>query len=410
MRDYFQLAAGGFAGSVRLTAETSLPTISDAMKRTIAIFIGTRPEAIKFAPIVAALRDDAELQPLVICTGQHREMLVPLFELFQMTMDVELHAMEPSQSLAGLTSRLISRIDEAILETRPDYSLVQGDTTTAMCAALASFYRAVPVGHVEAGLRTGDLRAPFPEEGNRRIISALASLNFAPTEMARQALLAEQIPPDRILVTGNTVIDALLMELDRQRRPIAKDEIDQSLRRTVGADWANWEMILVTGHRRENFGGGFDQICEAINRLASLRPESLIVYPVHLNPQVQEAVARHLHPRENVRLIPPAPYPEFTALLAQCKLVLTDSGGVQEEAPVLGKPVLVMRTTTERPEGIIAGGVKLVGADADRIVKEAMHLLGDDEAYRQMAQSRSPYGDGNAASRIIQRLREELVR
>jgi UDP-N-acetylglucosamine 2-epimerase (non-hydrolysing) len=375
------------------------------MTRTIAIFIGTRPEAIKMAPIVAALRQEPGLRPLVISTGQHREMLTPLLDLFQISVDVELAAMEPSQTLAGLSAKLLLRMDEAIAATSPDYALVQGDTTSAMCGALACFYRGVAVGHVEAGLRTGNLREPFPEEGNRRIISPLASLHFAPTETARQALLAEQIADDRIVVTGNTVVDALLLELERQRHAAIQSKIHDSLAEKIGDDWSRRTVILVTGHRRENFGAGFEEICTALDRLAALQPATLVVYPVHLNPRVREVVERRLAGRENIRLTPPLAYPEFVALLAVCKLALTDSGGVQEEAPTLGKPVLVMRNTTERPEGVAAGGVLLVGAKADCIVAETSRLLADEDVYQRMAQSRNPYGDGKAAKRIVDRIR-----
>jgi UDP-N-acetylglucosamine 2-epimerase (non-hydrolysing) len=288
--------------------------------------------------------------------------------------------------------------------------LVQGDTTTVLAAALASFYRRIPIGHVEAGLRTGNLRSPFPEEANRRLTSPLVDLHFAPTETARQALLAERLPDDSILVTGNTVVDALFMELRRQEQSGVQAAMRLELDGLLGKDWSARPFVLVTGHRRENFGEGFEQICTALDELARGRPDMLIVYPVHLNPAVKEVVHARLAGRENIRLVPPQPYDKFVALAAACRLILTDSGGVQEEAPSLGKPVLVMRDTTERPEGVAAGAVKLVGALADRIVAESIHLLTDQAAYDQMARCVNPYGDGHAAPRIASRVWEFLNR
>jgi UDP-N-acetylglucosamine 2-epimerase (non-hydrolysing) len=380
------------------------------MKRKIAVFFGTRPEAIKMAPIIAGLRRTEDMTPLVISTGQHREMVDQVIELFGIKVDLELAAMEPNQTLAGLTSKLIERIDSALARLKPDFCLVQGDTTTVLAAALASFYRRLPIGHVEAGLRTGNLASPFPEEANRRLVSPLVDLHFAPTEAARQALLAERIPDSAISVTGNTVIDALLMELTRQQAPGVKDRLASRIGETAGRDWNSRPFVLVTGHRRENFGEGFEQICAALEQLAARRPEMLVIYPVHLNPRVKEVVHARLGSRENIRLIPPQPYAEFIALAAASRLILTDSGGVQEEAPSLGKPVLVMRDTTERPEGVEAGGVMLVGPKADRIVAESLRLLSVAAAYREMAQARNPYGDGRATPRIIERLRTRLSR
>ncbi len=360
------------------------------------------------APVVAALRGQDGLEPVVVNAGQHREMIRQVIDLFGIAVDADLDAMEPNQSLAGLTSRLVERCDRALAELAPDMVLVQGDTTTVLCAALASFYRRVPIGHVEAGLRTGNIASPFPEEANRRLTSPLTDLHFAPTETARQALLAERIPDDRILVTGNTVIDALLMEVARQRRPEVHAALRVELAGRAGGDVFERPLILVTGHRRENFGGGFEQICDALDELARRRPELVIVYPVHLNPRVQDVVHARLAARENIRLIPPQPYAQFVALAAASRLILTDSGGVQEEAPSLGKPVLVMRDTTERPEGVAAGAVKLVGPNSDRIVAEALRLLDDDDAYAAMARVVNPYGDGAAAPRIARRVAEFL--
>jgi UDP-N-acetylglucosamine 2-epimerase (non-hydrolysing) len=378
------------------------------MTKRIAVFMGTRPEAIKMAPVVAALRDAEGLEPIVISTGQHREMLQQVIDLFGIKVDAELAAMEPSQSLAGLTARLVERIDRALAELTPDMVLVQGDTTTVLCAALASFYRRIPIGHIEAGLRTGTIDSPFPEEANRRLTSPLVSLHFAPTETARQALLAEQISDGRILVTGNTVIDALVMELRRQEQPSVRGTLQDEFAALLGSDWRKQPVVLVTGHRRENFGEGFEQICTALDELSRERPELLIVYPVHLNPRVKEVVHARLGDRPNIRLVPPQPYAQFVALASACRLILTDSGGVQEEAPTLGKPVLVMRDTTERPEGVAAGAVKLVGPRADRIVAESLRLLTDEAAYARMSQASNPYGDGHAAERIVARIRQEF--
>jgi UDP-N-acetylglucosamine 2-epimerase (non-hydrolysing) len=375
------------------------------MPKRIAVFIGTRPEAIKMAPVVAALRAAEGLEPLVVNAGQHREMIQQVIDLFGIAVDADLEAMQPNQTLTGLTARVVERADAALARLAPDMVLVQGDTTTVLCAALASFYRRIPIGHVEAGLRTGNLASPFPEEANRRLVSPLVDLHFAPTETARQALLAERIPAERILVTGNTVIDALLMELRRQERPEVRGALHAALAELVGGDWLDRPLILVTGHRRENFGEGFEQICAALDELARQR-DLLIVYPVHLNPRVKEVVHARLGERENIRLIPPQPYSLFVALAAASRLILTDSGGVQEEAPTLGKPVLVMRDTTERPEGVAAGAVKLVGPHADRIVAETQRLLTDRNAYEQMARVANPYGDGAAAPRIADRVRE----
>lgn len=371
----------------------------------VAVFIGTRPEAIKMAPVVAALKADNQLEPVVVNAGQHREMIQQVIDLFSIQVDADLDVMVKDQTLAGLTSRLVSRIDEALAELAPDFVLVQGDTTTVLCAALASFYRKIPFGHVEAGLRTGNLHSPFPEEANRRLVSPLAELHFAPTETSRDALLAERIPAERITVTGNTVIDALHMEVARQEQLEIASQLQAELAVLVGDQLEGKEMVLITGHRRENIGEGFLQICDAIRQLAELRPNALFVYPVHLNPRVKDVVHAKLGDLANVRLVAPQPYTQFVALARASRLILTDSGGVQEEAPSLGKPVLVMRDTTERPEGVAAGAVKLVGPHAVRIVKEALALLTDQKAYDAMAQTANPYGDGKAAERIVERVR-----
>lgn len=369
--------------------------------KTVDVFMGTRPEAIKMAPVVAAFQKSAGLRCRVVATGQHREMFQQVAEQFGFAVDVDLAAMRPHQTLAGLTARLMKRIDGWLEAGHPDMALVQGDTTTVLVAALACFYRRIPIGHVEAGLRTGNIWAPFPEEVNRRLASPIVSLHFAPTQSAKAALLREGVSADAIEVTGNTVVDALLMELARQEEPGIRAAIDSSLSVVLGPDWPQRPFILITGHRRENFGEGIAQICEAITTLAARYPDHRFVYPVHLNPSVEGHVKRLLGGLSSVRLIPPQGYRNFVALMARCRLVLTDSGGVQEEAPSLGKPVLVMRDTTERPEGIEAGTARLVGPRARSIVEHTSRLLDDPKAYLAMANAVNPYGDGHAAERIV---------
>ena len=371
--------------------------------RTIAVFIGTRPEGIKMAPVIKALEAADGFRPLVISTGQHREMLDQVVDIFDLRVDEDLNVMLPNQSLATLTARLMERIDAALDKFKPDMALVQGDTTTVLTASLACFYRRIPVGHVEAGLRTGNLFSPFPEEANRRLAGVLADLHFAPTSVSRDNLLKEHVDPGAITVTGNTVIDALLMEQSRQNTDSAgiRRQIDQALAEHLPGDWRQVPYVLVTGHRRENFGEGFLQICKALAELARTFPEHRFIYPVHLNPNVQQPVNDILSGIDNIFLIPPQGYRNFVALMAHARVVLTDSGGVQEEAPSLAKPVLVMRDTTERPEGVAAGTVRLVGASAERIVAETSLLLGDEDAWAEMANARNPYGDGQASRRIV---------
>jgi len=377
-------------------------------KKRIAVFVGTRPEAIKMAPVIAALQRSSDFECTVVATGQHREMLRQVAKQFGFAVDADLDVMRPNQSLASLTARLMEAIDGWLASGEPDMALAQGDTTTVLCAALACFYRRVPIGHVEAGLRTGNLFSPFPEEANRKLVSVLAALHFAPTESARDALLHEGVPDAHIAVTGNTVIDALMLEIERQRDAGVQRAIDAALRDLIGADWATRPFVLVTGHRRENFGEGIAQICDAIAALASEFADHRFVYPVHLNPNVHEHVVERLQGVGNVSLIPPQDYQTFVALMSRCRLVLTDSGGVQEEAPSLGKPVLVMRDTTERPEGTTAGTALLCGADAERIIRETRRLLTDSKAYAAMATAKNPYGDGRASARIIERIREHF--
>jgi UDP-N-acetylglucosamine 2-epimerase (non-hydrolysing) len=360
-----------------------------------ALVIGTRPEAIKMAPVYQALAGGGEITPLLCNTAQHRELLDPILQTFGLVPDADLSLMTPGQTLAELCGRAIPALDRWLRDVKPDIVLVQGDTTTVLCAAMAAFYRNIPVGHVEAGLRTGDLQAPFPEEMNRVLTTRLTRWHFAPTQAARRNLLLEGVPDARIFVTGNPVIDALLQARQRMHR-MPQDQLLPSalLDRNIG------RIVLVTGHRRENFGAGFRNICRAIVKLAGMFQDHRFVYPVHLNPQVQQPVREYLDGLPNVLLLPPLNYLPFVALLDRAHLVLTDSGGVQEEAPSLGKPVLVLRETTERPEAVAVGTVKLVGTDTERIVREAARLLRDPEAHAAMARVQNPYGDGRAADRI----------
>lgn len=375
----------------------------------VAVLMGTRPEAIKMAGVIRQLAAHPGMEPWVVNTGQHRELIDQVIDLFDLPVDRRLDVMQPNQTLSSLTARLVERIDAMLADDRPDLVLVQGDTTTVLCGTLASFYRGIPVGHVEAGLRTGDLRAPFPEEANRRLTTPLVSLHFAPTTTSQQHLLDERVPASDIFVTGNTVIDALTWEVERQQTPDMASSLDLRLAELVGDEIASKPMVLVTGHRRENFGEGFDEICRALAELAGRFDDHLFVYPVHLNPKVREVVHAELSATPNIRLIGPQPYREFVALLARCRLVLTDSGGVQEEAPSLGKPVLVMRDTTERPEGVEAGTVRLVGARQRNIVEAVTQLLTDDAAYQAMAEVANPYGDGHAAERIIEAIAQRYL-
>ncbi len=369
--------------------------MSHAPKKVLIVF-GTRPAAIKMAPVVAALRQTAGIEPIVAVTAQHRQMLDQVLDLFTITPDEDLDVMEPGQTLQGLFSKILLGMCEVIGRHKPDLVLVHGDTSTTLASALAAFYNRVPVGHVEAGLRTGDIYAPWPEEANRCLTAPLTTMHFAPTQRARDNLRRENIDDGRILVTGNTVIDALLQVTNRI-------EHDAALRDSLTARFpfldASKKLILVTGHRRENFGGGFEQICQALRTLAD-RGDTQIVYPVHLNPNVQEPVNRLLGNHPAITLIPPQDYLPFVYLMSRAYLLITDSGGVQEEAPSLGKPVLVMRDVTERPEAVEAGTVVLVGTDTGRIVKEASRLLDDPAAYEKFSRSHNPYGDGTAAMRI----------
>lgn len=375
------------------------------MKKILLVF-GTRPEAIKMAPLVKALQKDAEHFETKVCvTAQHRQMLDQVLEVFEITPEYDLNIMAPNQDLYDITSKVLLGLRDVLKDFRPDVVLVHGDTTTSMAASLAAFYQQIPVGHVEAGLRTYNMLSPWPEEMNRQVTDRICTYYFAPTEKSRQNLLRECIDDKKIFVTGNTVIDALLMAVDIiDGKAGVKEQLHEELREK-GYAVGERPYILVTGHRRENFGDGFLHICRAIKEIAAMHPDMDIVYPVHLNPNVQKPVYELLSGLENVYLISPLDYLPFIYAMQHSTLLLTDSGGVQEEAPSLGKPVLVMRDTTERPEAVEAGTVKLVGTDAAAIVSNVTELLRNKEMYRQMSETHNPYGDGKACQRIIEALR-----
>ena len=374
------------------------------MKRVLIVF-GTRPEAIKMAPVVRAFRGQAEWETKVCVTAQHRAMLDQVLSLFGIEPDFDLNLMSASQTLEGLSARILEAMSTVLHAWRPDLVLVHGDTTTTFMASLACFYDRVPVGHVEAGLRTGNLEAPWPEEMNRRVTGLLARLHFAPTEAARRNLLAEAVAPETIEVTGNTVIDALSQTAGRLR---SEPALGLPLRGRFAFLRPERRLLLVTGHRRENFGEGLREICDALLRL-SRRQDLEIVYAVHLNPNVKGPVEAALDGVPNIHLIPPQDYLSFVYLMMTCHLLLTDSGGIQEEAPTLGKPVLVMREATERPEAVDAGTARLVGARADTIVRAVDELMDTPGAYEAMANRANPYGDGHAADRIVVRSRTFLA-
>ncbi|HMS19170.1 non-hydrolyzing UDP-N-acetylglucosamine 2-epimerase [uncultured Sphingorhabdus sp.] len=373
---------------------------SDQKYRVLSVF-GTRPEAIKMAPLVKALASADDIDGRVCVTAQHREMLDQVLDLFAINPDYDLNVMKPGQGLEDITAGVLKLLTPVLDDFQPDLVLVHGDTTTTLAASLAAYYRKIPVGHVEAGLRTGNIYSPWPEEVNRKVAGAIAGLHFAPTEQSKRNLLAEAVPETKILVTGNTVIDALLEVVDRLKRdPARMAEFEQRFRLDSGK-----RMILVTGHRRESFGDGFLRICEALASLAA-RDDVEIVYPVHLNPNVKGPVEERLSGFPNVHLIAPQDYLPFVYLMSRASIILTDSGGVQEEAPSLGKPVLVMRETTERPEAVEAGTVRLVGTDSKLIVSEVCRLLDDQSAYDAMSVAHNPYGDGKAVDRILSRIRQ----
>ena len=366
--------------------------------KKVSLIFGTRPEAIKLCPLVLELKKHPEFDVHVCVTGQHRQMLDQVLDVFNVRPDVDLNLMQPNQSLAGLTSRAITAIDRYLLEYKPDIVIIQGDTTTTFCAALTAFYRQIPVGHVEAGLRTWNKFSPFPEEINRIMTSRLADLHFAPTQWSKDNLIKEGIADNRIFVTGNTVIDALHIAVEKVRKN--PPEIPGLPSHMLNGDTKR-PLVLITGHRRENFGEGFENICSAISQLSIRFTDADFVYPVHLNPNVQKPVFDILSGRDNIYLIEPLAYLPFVALMDRCRIVLTDSGGVQEEAPSLGKPVLVMRDTTERPEAVDAGTVRLVGTDIEKITDSVSELLTDAQAYAAMARAVNPYGDGKACQRIV---------
>ncbi|PHJ40196.1 non-hydrolyzing UDP-N-acetylglucosamine 2-epimerase [Vibrio sp. PID17_43] len=369
-------------------------------KKVLTVF-GTRPEAIKMAPLVHALSADDRFEAKCCVTAQHREMLDQVLELFEITPDYDLNLMQPGQTLNDITARILLELKPVLQEFKPDVILVHGDTATTFAASLAAYYEQIEVGHVEAGLRTGNIYSPWPEEANRRLTGVLTKYHFAPTDTSKENLLRENFNPDDIFVTGNTVIDALLMVKD-------KIESDSDLNAALASQFPflddSKKLILVTGHRRESFGGGFERICEALAITAKQHPEAQILYPMHLNPNVREPVNRILADVDNVHLIEPQQYLPFVYLMTRANIILTDSGGIQEEAPSLGKPVLVMRDTTERPEAVAAGTVKLVGTDIDMIVSNLHVLLTDENAYQEMSFAHNPYGDGKACQRILNKL------
>ncbi len=377
------------------------------MKKKIMLVFGTRPEAIKMAPLYHALKAYPEQFETQVCvTAQHRQMLDQVLRVFEITPDIDLNLMKAGQDLFDVTASVLLGMRDVLRQHKPDALLVHGDTTTSLAAAMAGFYAGVPVGHVEAGLRTHDVYAPFPEEFNRQVASKVTRWHFAPTEFSQRNLLNECVDEDQITVTGNTVIDALLWVLARIESDAEQQaELTNFLNDRLPFAWQSERFVLITGHRRENFGDGFLQICEALKDLAALYPNVHLVYPVHLNPNVQQPVKSLLADLPNVHLIEPLDYKPFVYLLKHSHIVLTDSGGIQEEAPSMGKPVLVMRDVTERPEAVDAGTVILVGANRERIVANVSELLENDAAYKHMSRAHNPYGDGKACERIIDVLR-----
>jgi UDP-N-acetylglucosamine 2-epimerase (non-hydrolysing) len=380
------------------------------MPNKVLTIFGTRPEAIKLAPVIKALEAEQSITSVVCVTAQHRQMLDQVLRNFSIVPKHDLNIMAAGQDLFDITVRSLEGLKTVMEQEQPDLVLVQGDTTTAFTAGLAAYYSKVPLGHVEAGLRTYRKYSPFPEEINRRLVSTMADLHFAPTEWAKSNLLAERIPADRISVTGNTVVDALLWTVKQQQTPAQRDALQRLFRDNWGIavpPASGRRLILVTGHRRENFGKPFEEICLALRKLAE-KKDVEIIYPVHLNPNVQGPVRAILSGMPNIRLIEPLEHSPFVFLMSHSYLILTDSGGIQEEAPSLGKPVLVMRETTERPEGIEAGTVKLVGTSEAAIVREAGNLLDDRRQYESMSRSVNPYGDGRAAERIVSVILDSL--
>jgi len=378
-------------------------------KKIVLLVFGTRPEAIKMAPLCHTFLAEKGLQTLVCVTAQHREMLDQVLNVFELTPDIDLNLMKKGQDLGDITSSAILNMRDVLEEHKPDLVLVHGDTTTTMATSMACFYASVPVAHVEAGLRTHDINAPFPEEFNRRVASIIAEIHFAPTPLSKQNLVNEKVDGAKVCVTGNTVIDSLHWVLNKiESSPPVKLRINSLLDGYLPFDWKNSQYVLVTGHRRENFGNGFLNICDAISAVAAKHPNVHFIYPVHLNPNVQKPVNELLSAFDNVHLIPPLDYEPFVYLLNSCYLILTDSGGIQEEAPSLGKPVLVMRDVTERPEAVDAGTVILVGANKEAIFSNLEKLLTDSDCYQLMSQAHNPYGDGKACEKIVKFIKSRL--
>lgn len=374
------------------------------MKKKVLLVFGTRPEAIKMAPLALKLKQQEDCFETRVCvTGQHRQMLDQVLELFNLTPDFDLNLMKPGQTLSDITSGVLKGLEQVFAEWMPDVVLVHGDTATTFAASLAAYYHKISVGHVEAGLRTGDIYSPWPEEANRKLTGALTTYHFAPTQSSYNNLIKENISPENITVTGNTVIDALLTVKEKVEND---QEIISQFEQQFNFLDLNKKLILVTGHRRENFGQGFLNICSALANIAKQHPEVQIVYPVHLNPNVQKPVNDLLSDISNIHLIVPQDYLPFVYLMNRSYLILTDSGGIQEEAPSLGKPVLVMRDTTERPEAVDAGTVKLVGTDAVLIQQSVIELLENPDLYQTMAAAHNPYGDGTACQQIIHALKK----
>ena len=371
--------------------------------KNILVVFGTRPEAIKMAPLILKMKKDPSFDLKVCITAQHREMLDQVLKIFGIEADYDLDLMSPGQGLVNLTGKILSSVTKVLDEVNPDLVVVHGDTTTTFSATLAAYYKRIPVAHIEAGLRTGNNYSPWPEEGNRRLTSVLADYHFAPTEISKANLISENINDDSIFITGNTVVDALFLAKNKIESDIM---LKRNLEKMFPFISSDKKTILVTGHRRESFGGGFERICEAIPLVATKNKDVVIIYPVHLNPLVQEPVKRILGDLSNVYLVEPADYLPFVFLMMKSYLILTDSGGIQEEAPSLGKPVLVMRDTTERPEGLLAGSIKLVGTTSEVISSNIQLLLDDDEVYRAMSIAHNPYGDGTASEKICTILKE----
>lgn len=377
------------------------------MRNVLSVF-GTRPEAIKMAPVVKTLEASADFHSMVCITAQHREMIDQVLDLFRIKPDYDLDIMKKNQTLSEITTRVMENMCGILRKVKPDLVLVQGDTTTAFVTALSAFYEQIPVGHIEAGLRTNNLKSPYPEEANRQLIGRLAAFHFAPTETSKSNLMGENVPEDRIFVTGNTIIDALYMvkkRIDAYDSDKLKERISPDVMQIIDG---KKPYILVTCHRRENFGKGLADICSALKMISNHRPDIDIVYPVHLNPNVRKTVFDRLKDQRNIILLDPLDYLSFVALLDRSHIVLTDSGGIQEEAPSFGKPVLVMRNTTERPEAVEEGTVKLVGTSERDLLDNVFKLFQDDALYQKMSRAHNPYGDGRASEYIVDRLRQCL--